>query len=207
VQAVENNVLSDVGEAFAQKLGTADMAGARKWYAVYTSPRHEKRVTEHFELRAIQCFLPLYRIVRRWKNGCRVSLALPLFSNYVFVHVSRPERIRVLQVPGVLSIVGTGREPIPIGASEIELLREGIDHLRNAEPHPYLMVGERARIRAGPLAGIEGIVVRRKNELRIVLTVEAIMKSFSIEVDADGVEPVGALARNEHPPTCAKNSL
>jgi len=167
-----------------------DITSVRDWFAIYTSPRHEKCVAAHLESRAIDCFLPLYRTVRRWKNGCRVPLALPLFPSYVFVHISRPERIRVLQVPGIVSIVGSGPEPTAIAASDIEVLRERIDRVGNVQPHPYLAVGDYVRITAGPLAGLRGILVRKKNELRIVITVEAIMRSFSIETDVDAVEPL-----------------
>jgi transcription antitermination factor NusG len=119
-----------------------------------------------------------------------VQVEFPLFSNYVFVHIARPERIRVLQVPGVVSFVGTARGPQPISASEIELLRDRIHEFRNLEPCPYLNAGDRVRILIGPLSGLEGILVRKKNNLRLILTVEAIRKSFSIEVDADSVESV-----------------
>jgi transcription antitermination factor NusG len=169
---------------------TTNALSVRDWFATYTSPRHEKRVAAHLESLAIDCFLPLYRTVRRWKNGCRVPLTLPLFPSYVFVHISRVERIRVLQVPGIVSIVSNGPNPMTIPASDIELLRDRIDRLENIQPHPYLAIGDHVRITAGPLTGLHGILVRKKNELRIVITVEAIMKSFSIETDADAVEPV-----------------
>jgi transcription antitermination factor NusG len=162
----------------------------RDWFAIYTAPRHEKRVAAHLESRAVDCFLPLYHTVRRWKNGSRVPLTLPLFPSYVFVRISQSERIRVLQVPGIVSIVGSASKPTAIPPYEIELLREQIDHLGNIEPHPYLAIGDRVRITAGPLAGLQGILLRKKNELRIVITVQAIMKSFSIETDVDEVEPV-----------------
>src|SRR5271166_4487220 len=89
-----------------------------QWFAVYTTPRHEKSVARHFAVREIEAFLPLYRSVRRWKNGCRVSVEQPLFPNYLFVSLERPEYSRVLQTPGVLSLVGSGRQPSPLEASE-----------------------------------------------------------------------------------------
>ena len=81
------------------------------WFAVSTTPRHEKRVAQHFGLREVECFLPLYRSQRRWNDGSKVALDLPLFPGYIFVRIGRKERTRVLQVPGVLALVaGTGRE-------------------------------------------------------------------------------------------------
>lgn len=98
--------------------------------------------------------------------------------------------MRVLEVPSVVSIVGNGREPLPLQHSEIESLRAGLD-LRRAEPHPYLNVGERARIKFGPLAGFEGIVVRKTNGLRVVLTLQQIMKSVAVEVEECDLELLG----------------
>src|SRR5271169_3121819 len=77
-----------------------------RWFAVYTTPRHEKAVARQFEVRQIESFLPLYRSVRRWKNGCRVNVDQPLFPNYIFACLKRPDYVRVLQTPGVLSLVG-----------------------------------------------------------------------------------------------------
>jgi transcription antitermination factor NusG len=160
------------------------------WFAIYTTPRHEKSVAEHFRQRHIESFLPLYCIRRRWKDGSRVTLQLPLFPNYIFAQIRREQRVRVLAVPGVLSIVGSGREPLPLPDVEIESLRSGL-HLRNVEPHPLLVVGEKARIRSGALAGMQGIVLRRKNDFRVVLTLDLIMRSIAVEVDAEDLEPLG----------------
>jgi transcription antitermination factor NusG len=162
-----------------------------KWFAVYTASRHEKRVAQHLAQREIEHYLPLYRSARKWSDGSKVTLDLPLFPGYLFVHILRTERVRVLEVPGALAVVGgSGREPIPMPDEAIESLRAGL-HLRTVEPHPLLMVGQRARIRSGALAGMEGIVVRKKNSLRMVLTLEYIQRSIAVEVSAGDLEPVG----------------
>jgi transcription antitermination factor NusG len=159
-----------------------------RWFAVYTAPRHEKAVARQFEARQLEAFLPLYRSVHRWKNGCRVSIDQPLFPNYVFVSLERREYVRVLQTPGVVSLVGRGREPVPLPTSEIECLRTGLPH-RDFEPHPYLVAGDRVRIHSGALTGMMGVLVRRKNNLRVVLSVDLIMQSVSVEVAIDEIEP------------------
>ena len=160
------------------------------WFAVYTSSRHEKRVQQHLSQRGIEHFLPIYRSQRKWSDGSRVTLDLPLFPGYIFVSIKRFERVRVLEVPGVLAIVGgTGREPAPLPEVEINALRTGL-HLRQVEPHPFLTVGERVRIRSGALAGMEGVVVRMKNALRVILTMDLILQSIAVEVDAREIEPV-----------------
>jgi transcription antitermination factor NusG len=165
-------------------------AAMPKWFAVYTTPRHEKRIAEHFSQRGIDFFLPLYRSQRKWKDGSRVQLELPLFPSYVFVRIGKGERVRVLEVPGVLWVVGSsGRDAVSLPDSDIDTMRTGL-HLRSAEPHPLPAVGQRVRIRSGALASLEGIMIRKKNELRVVITLDQINQSIAVEVDSDDIEPV-----------------
>lgn len=158
-----------------------------QWHVVYTSANHEKRVSQQLQERSVQHFLPLYESVRRWKDR-RVKLQLPLFPGYVFVRLSSWERPKVLQVPGIARLVGFNGQPAVLADEEIEALRTYTMTPLGAEPHPYLRVGRRVRIRRGTLAGMEGILVRRKNTLRVVLSVELIMRSVSVEVDANDLE-------------------
>lgn len=152
--------------------------------------RHEKKVAEHLHQRGINHFLPLYRSKRKWRDGSRVTLELPLFAGYLFVHIGRHERARVLDVPGALTLVmGTGGSPAALPDATIEALRSGLEE-RQAEPHHLLVSGQRARICAGAFVGLEGIVVRQKNMCRVVLTLENIMRSFSVEVGVDDLEPL-----------------
>jgi len=124
-----------------------------------------------------------------------VVLELPLFPTYVFARVTQKARSAVLGTSGVLSIVGSAREPWPVPDPDIEAIRLGLQ-MGKIEPHPYLTVGERVRIRAGVMTGVEGVLVRKKNALRVVLSLDAIMRSVALEVDADDIEPVSApLAR------------
>jgi transcription antitermination factor NusG len=158
-----------------------------QWFAAYTTPRHEKHVSEMLAERQIETFLPLYRAPRQWKKSTPVVLELPLFPTYVFVRIARQARGAVLSIPGVLSIVGSSKEPWPLPDLEIEALCRGMQ-TRKVEPHPYLKIGERVRIKAGVMAGIEGVLVRKKNEFRVVLTLDTIMRSVAVEVDADDLE-------------------
>lgn len=161
----------------------------RQWYAVYTTSRHEKRIAEHFAGREVESFLPLYRTLTRWKNGCKKLVHKPLFPNYLFVRITQHERTRVLGVPGVVTLVGCRRGGTALPEQLIHSLRSGLQSLQ-VEPHPYLVVGEFARIVRGPFEGMEGVVVRKKSNLRIVLTIDLIMKSVAVEVEAGDLEPV-----------------
>lgn len=161
----------------------------RGWYAAYTVPCHEKQVTRHFMVREIEHFLPLYTSIRRWASGRTVTRECPLFPSYVFVHITRKEQGKLLSVPGVLSLVGTSRGATPLLIAEIETLRSGL-HLYHATPHPFLDVGEQARVRSGPLAGMQGIVLRHNRSTRIVLSLNQISQSIAVEVDVADLEPV-----------------
>ena len=159
----------------------------RNWYAVYTASNHEKKIEQHLQMKEIETFLPLYAVTRRWKNRTTVKLQLPLFKGYVFARISRSEVGRVLEVPMVRYIVGNGREALPLPEAEIDVLRSGL-HLRQVDPYAYLKIGARARIRGGPLAGLEGIVVRNDGRFRLILSIDLIMRSIAVHVEADELE-------------------
>jgi transcription antitermination factor NusG len=176
--------------------GTAILADAtavpvleRKWYAVFTVPQNEKAVVKHLALREVESFLPTYETVRVWKNRQRVRIVLPLFPTYLFVHINTRERIKVLQSPGVLQIVGNGRTSIPLTDAEIDFLRSGLCG-KKIEPYRELVVGQKVRIRSGPLQGLKGVLVKQNNGLRFVLSLEMINQHASVEVDAESLEPL-----------------
>ena len=171
--------------------GSNHSPDAKNWFPVFKTPRHEKRVSEHFHVREIEGFLPLIGTQRRWKDGSNPVLQLPLFPSYVFVRIGRGEHVSVLQVPGVKWIVGGLRESLPIPDSYIQLLREGLDQGK-IEPHPYvnLMEGATVRIRSGAMAGKEGVLLRKKNQFRVLLILEMIMKSITVEVGIEDIEPL-----------------
>lgn len=177
--------------------GLNDPGAAKNWFAVFTAPRHEKRVEEHFHVHGIESFLPLCQIPRQWKDRSKGTLYLPLFSNYIFVRIGRSGRSPVLGIPGVLSIVGGGRESWSVPDSYIHFLREGLRQGK-IKPHPCLTSGRRVRIRSGVMAGMEGILLRNKNDFRVVLTLEMIMKSVRVEVEIDNIEPVDHGPALEH---------
>jgi transcription antitermination factor NusG len=158
------------------------------WYAAHVRSRHEKQVERQLEERRVTCFLPVYRSVRRWKDR-RKELDLVLFPGYVFVQLDLKDRLRVLQVPSVVRFVSFNGYPAPLPDSEIEALSNGLAKGVRAEPHPYLKVGNRVRVKYGPMAGTQGILVRRKDKFRIVLSIDLIMRSVAVEVDEADVEP------------------
>jgi transcription antitermination factor NusG len=159
------------------------------WYALYTCPRHEKCVAHQIEQRSISCFLPVYRSVRRWKDR-RKELELALFPGYVFVQLELKDRFRVLQLPSAVRLISFNGQPAVLPEAEIEELRQRLSRGGRVEPHPYLRVGRRVRVSAGPMQGLEGIIVRRKDRCRVVFSLDLIMRSVAVEVDETDVEPV-----------------
>lgn len=158
-----------------------------RWYAAYTRAQHEKRVADQLAAREVEHFLPLYVTVRHWKDR-RVQLHLPLFPGYVFVRLALRERLRVLELPGVVRLVGFNGLPAALPDEEIETMRIGLSRLLRTEPYPYLKVGRRVRIVGGPLVGLEGILLRKKGSLRVVVSLDLIQRSIGVDVEAADIK-------------------
>jgi transcription antitermination factor NusG len=158
------------------------------WYAAYTCANHEKGVAQQLERRSVQCLLPLYESVRRWKDR-RVRLRLPLFPGYVFVRLALRDRLRALQIPGVAKLVGFDGHPAPVPNEDIEAIRACLAGRHPVQPHRYLQRGQRVRVLSGPLAGLAGIVVREKNTTRLVVSLDLLMRSVSVEFDTADFVP------------------
>lgn len=157
------------------------------WYAVYICANHEKRVAADLQARSVEHFLPLYSSARRWKDR-RVNLELPLFPGYIFVRLALRDRLSVLQIRSVVRLIGFNGQPTALPDAEMEIMRSDLLHRLNPKPHPFLTAGRRVRIRNGPLAGLEGMVLRLKGNWRVVLSLELIQRSISVDIDASNLE-------------------
>jgi transcription antitermination factor NusG len=158
-----------------------------RWYAISVRPRHEKLVKRHLECKGLNCFLPLYRSVRRWKDRQK-ELDMVLFHGYVFVGMNGGDRLSVLRAPGVLRFVTFQGQPAALPESEIRALRTSMSAGLRPRPHPYLCRGRKVRVKDGPLVDAEGIMVRRKEGFRLVLSIDLIMRSVMLEIDEADVE-------------------
>jgi transcription antitermination factor NusG len=152
-----------------------------RWYAAYTLPRHEKAVAGRLIQQEVENYLPLYRAVHCW-NRRRVEVELPLFPGYLFVKVFIKDGIRVLAQPGVIRLVSFNGTATALSDDEIERLRSSLAVCK-AEPYPFLTAGKQVRIRSGPLAGLEGKVVRRKGRMRLVVSINLIRSAILLEAD------------------------
>jgi len=163
-------------------------ADASSWWALYTRHQHEKTVAEILMVKGFEVFLPLYESTRRWKDRTKV-LSLPLFPCYVFVRGGLDRKLQVLTTPGIHTIIHRGDRVATIPDPEIEALQKAVDGSYRIEPHPFLKCGMRVRVVRGALEGVEGILIRKKNLCRLILSVEMLAQSVSVEVHAADVEP------------------
>jgi transcription antitermination factor NusG len=158
------------------------------WFVLFVRANQEKKTAQRLASHEIEYFLPSYRSVRQWKDR-RVTLEMPLFPGYVFVHLPFLERNSVLTLPNVVGLVGGKNSPSIVSTEEIDCIRKGID-FGNAAPHPALMVGQRVMITSGVLSGIQGTLLRGQNNTRVVISVDSIGRSFAVDVDISSLKPL-----------------
>jgi transcription antitermination factor NusG len=154
-----------------------------RWFAVQVLPQHEKKVAVLLEYKGYQQFLPLYRARRNWSDRVTI-IQQPLFPGYLFCRCLGSQLGPIYGTPGIVRIVGFGRRPYPVSDDEIAALEAIVDSGRNVYACTYLNVGRRVRVQSGPLRGVVGIVSQLRNQNRLVVSVKAMTKSVSIEVDA-----------------------
>jgi transcription antitermination factor NusG len=157
------------------------------WHALYTRHQHEKTIADLLSRKGFHVFLPLYNTTHRWKDRTK-ALSLPLFPSYVFVKGGLDRQLQLITTPGVYMILAVAGRAAVIPEEEISVIQRMVSSSLQVEPHPFLKCGDRVRVTTGALEGIEGILVRKKNSLRLVLSVELLMKSVAVEVDAWAVE-------------------
>lgn len=169
----------------------ADRLVRSKWYALYTRSRFEKKMLSELSDRSIEVFLPMREVLSRWKDR-KKKIWLPLFPGYIFVnHVDTPEnRFRVLNLPGAVRFVGLDGRADPIPDEQILYVRTFLESSISIDPYPYMQVGTRVEVTAGPLKGVRGILVEKRGRFRFVLQVDLIRQAVSVEIDASDVRQV-----------------
>jgi transcription antitermination factor NusG len=163
--------------------------GGWPWYAVRVKSRFEQAVSLALRGKGYEEFLPLYRAQREWSDRVKV-VELPLFAGYVFCRLDITKRLAVLQTPGVVKFVSLGPEPTAIETSEVEAIRAVLRAGLPVGPWPYLREGQHVEVCQGALKGLRGILLKVKNELRLVVSVNMLQRSVAVEVDRESVRPV-----------------
>lgn len=168
----------------------AAQAAGLKWYAVYTKSRHEKLASRELEKKGIEHFLPLRKIQRQWSDR-KKTVEEPLFKGYLFVRIPLSGRLSVLGTAGVVRFVGHQvSKPVEIPEKELSAVRRFVEEDIPIDPFPYLKAGERVYIRSGAFRGVEGFIVRKGRHCRLVISLDQLMQSVSVEIDEACVEPV-----------------
>jgi transcription antitermination factor NusG len=167
-----------------------DSGAEREWHALYTRHQHEKPIARILSNKGHEVFLPLYAVTRQWQDRT-MPLVLPLFPCYVFVRGGLDRQIQILSTPGVFAIVGWVGHPAIIPQEQIEAVRQMVESSVHIEPYPYLKCGDRMGVKSGPMQGLEGILVRKKNLFRLVISLEMLGRSAAVEIDISCVERLG----------------
>jgi transcription antitermination factor NusG len=165
------------------------------WFALRVRPNFEKTVAMSLRNKGYEEFLPLYQARRRWSDRYR-TLELPLFSGYLFCRIDLRHRLPVLTTPGLLGIVSSGKIPLPVNDVEVAAVQSVVRSNLAAQPLSGLAVGERVRIEAGPLRGVEGVLLRMESSYRLIVSVTLLHRSVSVKVERNWVYP---LAWEAHP--------
>jgi len=159
------------------------------WYALKVRPRSEKQVSVNLSGKGYELFLPLYKRRSHWSDRVK-TLEVPLFPGYLFCQFDVTKRLPILQTPGVISVVGIGKCPEPIDVDEIDAIRTVVASGVGYQPYPYLAVGDAVRVEHGALAGVVGLITQVKNEFRLIISVNLLMRSVSVEIDRSWVDPL-----------------
>jgi transcription antitermination factor NusG len=162
------------------------------WHALYTRHQHEKSVAQILASKSHEVFLPLIGTTHQWRDRAK-QLCLPLFPSYVFIRGGLDRRVQVLSTPGLIHVVGWAGHPAIIPQDQIDAVRQMIESLLHVESHPFLQSGDRVRVEAGPLKGIEGVLVRKKNKYRLVVSVDLLGSSAAVEIDNSSVKRIDGL--------------
>jgi transcription antitermination factor NusG len=160
-----------------------------RWYALRTRSRHEKRVHDQLAAQGVESFLPIIERWRQWKDR-RKLVAFPLFPGYCFARFVAAQRIAVLRASGVVQIVGNREGALPVPDDEIAGIQRLVTSTLPYDPHPYLETGMRVEVVHGPLAGLQGILVRKGSRARFVISVNLIQQSAAVELDASDLMPL-----------------
>lgn len=161
------------------------------WFAVQVRARHEIGIASYLGQKGYEQFLPLYKCRKRWSDRIK-EVQAPLFPGYLFCRFDPQNRLPILKTPGVVQIVGNGRYPIPVCDSEVSALQTLVASGLPNQPWPFLHAGDKVQIQAGPLRGLEGVLVAFKGACHLVLSVSLLQRSVAVEIDSAFVSPLRA---------------
>jgi transcription antitermination factor NusG len=161
-------------------------AAPAPWFALKVRTGYEQLVAAGARNKGFEEFLPLYESRRLWSDRFK-TVRLPLFPGYVFCRFAPERRLPLLTIPGVQGLVSFGRNPTPVDEADIRAIQTATRSGVLCAPWPYLETGQRVRIKCGPLAGLEGILLQVQEQHRIVLSITLLKRSVVVEIERDWV--------------------
>lgn len=185
---------------------TTISTAAEQWFAIQVRARWERSTAALLAGKGYETLLPLQTSERRWGGRSKQTIT-SLFPGYVFCQFDVLKRLPVLVTPGVISLVGRGRVPVPVEPSEIASIQSLVASGLPLEPWPYLEIGERVRIEDYALQGVEGILIGLRGSRRIVVSISLLRRSVALEIDRARVTPVRAGRRAEDGSLAAQSLL
>lgn len=175
----------------ATKRHVTDSGGAMSWYAVYTKPRHERKINAHLIREGVTTFLPE---LERWsrRKDRKKKIMYPIFPGYLFINteLSVENRLKVIKTRGVVRILGNKGIPTAIPENQIEAIQRIVDNNKEISPYPYMKTGQIVRVMSGPLNGVEGIFISDKGKGKLIISVDILHRAVSVAIDETNVEPV-----------------
>jgi transcriptional antiterminator NusG len=174
--------------------GAAGAAAAEaQWFVLWTRSHCEQLVHDQLLTKGFQPFLPTVEIWSR-RAGARRRVRVPMFSGYLFLHdvLDKYRDVEVRKARGLVSILGEGwdrRAVVP--SRDVEAIRRVVNAKVRVRPHPYLKKGQRVRITRGPMADVEGVLLRINDHKGVVvLSVDLLQRSVAVEIDCTATVPV-----------------
>lgn len=164
-------------------------ANGKHWYAVYTRPRHEKKVNGLLQEQQIESYLPLVSTKRQWGNRL-AQVEEPLIRSYVFVHIRLNQTLYVLETYGVVRFVMFARELAVVPDFQIEALKKSLESGFTLSPINYMQVGQLVEVTEGPLKGVIGKIQQIGKNERFVLTLDAVQAAYTIQIDPQWLRPL-----------------
>ena len=159
------------------------------WYALAVKHQHENAVVSGLREAGFETLLPIYKSARKWSDRTR-QIEAPVFPGYVFAHFPYEDRVRVLRIPAVRSIVSFSGKPAVLAPRELEDIRAAVESKLPLRPWPFLKQGDLVRIERGPLKGLEATLIQEKDSLRLIISVELLQRAVAVEISPDMIVPL-----------------
>jgi transcription antitermination factor NusG len=158
-----------------------------KWHVVYTLPRSERKVASHVFDMGIEAYLPLQKEVRQWSDRKR-KIEIPLFPNYVFIRIDEVLKSSLYSVREVVKFVSVDKKPVIVKDEVIESIKKVLSGDHGVRSDDYFQKGAYVKIHHGKFAGLEGMILEKRGNSRLLIQIRGIMKAFSFDISAQDVD-------------------